>query len=145
MALIEAINEVPQAIVAVYTPRVIELYGKTESIIACMRLSLKPMLWGLAAIFLIIVAGFLGLPLIVPLLMPKYIDAVPTMCLLLLISGAKIIGAAKLIAYCQRPKNTAKYGGLCWLGLFCIVGHHDNSFGVWTYRFGCSNTDREER
>jgi O-antigen/teichoic acid export membrane protein len=79
----ELMNKVPQAIVTVYTPRLIEEYGRSHSILACFRLCRKAILIGAALVSAAAALYGLVLPLIVPILIPKYVAAIPNMWLML--------------------------------------------------------------
>jgi len=83
--VLEMANKVPQAITSVYVPRVTECFGRTESVTECMRLCKMPLLWGIPSMILMTAAANLFLPLIVPFLMPNYVGAVPTMCLMMIV------------------------------------------------------------
>ncbi|CAG1004275.1 hypothetical protein ANRL4_03431 [Anaerolineae bacterium] len=82
--LLEAANKVAQAITAVYIPRIIETFGRTERVRAGLVLCRKPLLLGTPAMLLMAGVGALLLPLIVPILMPNYAAAIPAMILMLL-------------------------------------------------------------
>lgn len=82
--LLEAANKLPQAISAVYIPRVTERFGRTESARECLLLCRKALLLGTPGMLLMTVVCCSVLPFIVPWLMPKYTGAIPTMCLMLL-------------------------------------------------------------
>ena len=83
-ALLQILNKVAEAISAVYIPRVIEEYGRTGSVKACLRVCRRPMLWGIVPVSLMGFAACFILPVVVPWLMPKYTAAISTMCLLML-------------------------------------------------------------
>ena len=83
-SVLEMANKAAQAISAVYLPRVVEEYGRTGSIRAGLRMCRRPMLWGIVPVALMGLGVCVVLPFLVPWLMPKYMAAIPTMCLMML-------------------------------------------------------------
>lgn len=83
--VLEFANKVPQAITSVYVPRVAECFGRTGSVAECLRLCKTPLLWGVPSMILMTAVANLLLPLIVPFLMPNYVGAVSTMCLMMIV------------------------------------------------------------
>jgi O-antigen/teichoic acid export membrane protein len=82
--ILEMANKVPQSVIAVYTPRIMESIGRTGSVAECLRVFVKPMAWGVPVTFIMVLGSYGVLPFVVPILMPKYIAAIPAMCLMLL-------------------------------------------------------------
>jgi O-antigen/teichoic acid export membrane protein len=82
-SILSAANKVAQAITAVYSPKVTEYYGKTNDVKECLRLCRKPMLWGGISMLLMGASCILILPFLVKLMMPRYVEAIPTMCLMM--------------------------------------------------------------
>ena len=82
MAL-ESANKIPLAITAVYVPRLVEHYGRTHDIRACLELCRAPLVLGTLA--MVVLAGFCcaATPLVVRTLMPKYVAAIPTIWLMM--------------------------------------------------------------
>jgi len=74
---VDTANKVPQAIVAVYVPRVIENLGRTASVRDSFALCKKPILWGLAASLIIVGVGWTLLPAFISILVPNYVAAIP--------------------------------------------------------------------
>lgn len=119
--LLEFANKVPQAITAVYIPRLTETFGRTESVVESMRVCRKPMLWGTPAMLVLAGGICLMLPLVVPVLMPHYIAAIPTMALMMLtlpilvleLPYALLVAMGKLV-----QQNIATYVGL---GVFALL------------------------
>lgn len=119
--LLEAANKVPQAMVAVYVPRVIETLGRTGSVSATLRLCKKPLLIGIPLMFLMVVTACATLPFITPVIMPKYTEAVPTMCLMLLILPLIVLDLPYMVLVALGrvvQQNIAVYAGL---GTFVIL------------------------
>lgn len=83
--LTEAAIKIPQAINAIYAPKIMEHYGRTNSIIKSLSLMKKPMIIGIPLMLLIVIVSSFVLPSIVPVIMPKYIEAIPVMLLFLLL------------------------------------------------------------
>ena len=81
--LLDAANTIAQAITAVYIPRVIEAFGRTETIRAGLALCRKPLLIGTPTMLLMAGFGALLIPFVIPILMPNYVAAIPTMILML--------------------------------------------------------------
>jgi hypothetical protein len=82
--VLEAANKVPQAVVAVYTPRLTEEFGRTENVRACLGMCRRPVVWGSLGMLAMAAAGACVLWLLVPLIMPRYAPALPSMCVMLL-------------------------------------------------------------
>lgn len=122
--LLEAMKIVPQAIASVYLPRVTETFGRTENIKESMRLCYKPMLWGAPLILLMVIGVIAILPIIIPFLMPKYTDAVPTMSLMILYLPLIIINIpyALLVAMGKlTQQNFATYFSLASFIILALV------------------------
>jgi O-antigen/teichoic acid export membrane protein len=81
----EAAIKIPQAISSVYSPKIMETFGRTNSVGATLQIMKKPIMIGVPLMFLIVLAAVLILPYVVPIVMPKYIDALPIMYLFMLL------------------------------------------------------------
>lgn len=92
-ALIMLAQQIPQAMTAVYLPRVSELYGKTDSSVQCTRLCRKPVLYGMAILAIIVPIGMVATKYLMPLLLPKYAQAAGLVCVLLLSLPLKLLDA----------------------------------------------------
>lgn len=128
--LLEAANKVPQAVTAVYIPRVTETFGRTESVRECMRLCWRPMRWAVPGMLLMAAVGSVVLFPIVPILMPKYVDAIPTMCMMMLALPLIILELpySLLVAMGKiAQQNTAVYVGL---GCFVLLALAAVGFGL---------------
>lgn len=115
--LLEIINKITQTISAVYIPRVIEEFGRTNSTAKSLELYRRPMLLALGPMVGIGIVSAVGVYLAVPMLVPKYAAAVPTMCLLM-VSGPLII--------LEMPSTLILAGGqfvrmniVSWSGVVC--------------------------
>lgn len=122
----------------------------------------KAMIWGVISMLAMAVLAWITLPLIVPILMPKYVKAIPTMCLMMIILVLIIFELPFTILVAMgklMQQNIAVYSGLCCfvlcalaaiklgLGLNGIVG--SSLFGkivkiIITYIFIYSNDHREK-
>lgn len=125
--LLEAANKVPQALTAVYIPRVTETYGRTESVADGLQVCRQPILAGLPVSALLMAAIWITLPLIVPILMPKYVAAIPTMVLMMLILPLIVLELpyALLVAIGGwSQQNVATYVGLTCFILFALGAIH---------------------
>lgn len=83
MMALEAANKIPSALTAVYVPRLIEHYGRTHNVRACVELCRVPVVWGAIGMVLFAALCCVALPFAVEGLMPKYVAAVPTMWLMM--------------------------------------------------------------
>jgi O-antigen/teichoic acid export membrane protein len=125
--MLELAKTIPQTIVAIYVPRLTEQYGRTASIRECLDNCWKPMLLGGAGVTAIAAMLWAGIPFAVTWLTPKYIEAIPTMCLMMLYLPTLIIELplALLIAMGNLiQQNVATYGGLVCFLIFAIVSVH---------------------
>lgn len=112
---LEAMNKIPQALVAVYMPRVTEMYGRTENISECVALMRKPILAGFFGTLIIAIGGAVVMPLVLPLIIPKYIEAIPVMGIMLFalplmvleLPNALLVAMNKILEF-----NIAVYVGL---------------------------------
>jgi O-antigen/teichoic acid export membrane protein len=119
--VLEAANKVPQALSAVYAPRIIEEFGRTGEIAACLQICRKPMLWGTPAMLGLACFGSIALHWVVPILMPKYVGAIPSMCLMLLFLPLYVleIPYSLLVAMGSvMAQNVVTYTGL---GVFAVI------------------------
>jgi O-antigen/teichoic acid export membrane protein len=119
--VIEMANKVPQAIVAVYIPRVTELFGRTESVAECIRLSRKPVLWGVPGTLLLAVLGSAVLPFIVPILMPKYLNAIPVISVALFILPLMVLELPNTILVAMGKVVQQNISSFAGLGSFVIL------------------------
>ena len=111
---LEMANKLPQAIGAVYVPRIIAEYGRTGSARACLRMCLRPMLWGILPVSLIAIGLCLVLPIALPWLMPRYTAALSTMCLMMLYLPLIIL---------QMPYQlVVAKGQWTWMNIFSYSG-----------------------
>jgi hypothetical protein len=85
--------QLPQAMTAVYIPRVAELYGKTGSVQECVKLWSKPLAYGGAILVVIVACGMLATYYLLPVILPKYAAARGIICLLLLGLPFKMLDA----------------------------------------------------
>lgn len=84
LMVMEAARQIPLSGTTVYIPRIEEHFGRTGSAKACWALARRPMLLNLAGAMGLAAIGYVALPWVIGLLMPKYAGAVPCMQLMLL-------------------------------------------------------------
>lgn len=123
LMLFESAKQLSQAITAVYIPRVTEVFGRTESVHECMKLMRKPMWWGTIVSLSMTIGLWLMLPIIVPVLMPKYVEAIPAMCLTMLLLPIMIfeLPYSLLVAMGKKlEQNIAAYAGLLGFVLLSV-------------------------
>ena len=121
--VLEAANKVPQAMVAVYVPRVIQTLGRTGNVTETLRVCKKPLFWGIPLMILMVGSACTLLPFITPVIMPKYTEAVPTMCLMLLILPIILIDMPYTVLVAQGrvvQQNIAVYAGLTTFAIFAM-------------------------
>ncbi len=125
--MLEMAKIVPQAMVAIYAPRLTEHYGRSASVRECLGVCWKPMLVGGAGMIGLAVMLCAAMPLAVTWLTPKYVEAIPTMCLMMLYLPALMLELplALLIAMGHLvQQNVATYAGLaCFLTLAIASVH----------------------
>jgi O-antigen/teichoic acid export membrane protein len=83
--VLEMANKVPQAMTAVYMPRVTEAYGRTGSVRAALSLCRRPLLWGTVSMVTMAGLASVVLPILIPWLMPKYVGAITTMSMMMIV------------------------------------------------------------
>jgi O-antigen/teichoic acid export membrane protein len=83
--LFQAIKVLPEAINAVYFPRIYEIFGRTESFTELWPLVQKPVLWGVSGMLLVAALGWIITPYIIPILIPKYVAAIPIIHVMILV------------------------------------------------------------
>lgn len=113
--LLEAANKVPQAVTAVYIPRLIESFGRTKDVRGTLALCRRPLLLGAPTMLLMAGVGALLLSFLVPILMPNYVAAIPTMSLMLLMLPLIVLDLpySLLVAMGKvSQQNIATYVGL---------------------------------
>ena len=122
--LSEGSNKLAQAITAVYTPRITEWWGKTESIRECLELMRKPLRWGVPGMLAMAAVIAACLPFVVPLLAPKYTAAVSTMSLMLLLLPLYVLELPfSLLVAMGRviQQNVVTYVGLLSFALLAVA------------------------
>lgn len=80
----EAASQVLFAINQVYQPRVAQRFGETNSVRACLKLAVKPLLFNLGLSVLVTAGIWLIMPLVLQLAFPKYLEAIPLIRILVL-------------------------------------------------------------
>jgi O-antigen/teichoic acid export membrane protein len=126
-ALLESVNKVAQAITAVYVPRVIECYGRTNDVGQCLRLCRKPVVWGLIGMVFMAAACCMALPFIVPVLMPKYAGAIPTMCLMMLYLPVLVLELPYILLVAMgrwAEQNAFTYAGVVVFAVLALLALH---------------------
>ena len=121
--VIEAALKVPHAITSVYAPRITECYGRTESVKECMKLSQKPLLFGTLSMIGMAACSCIVLTIIVPIIMPKYVAAISTMCLMTLVFPLTVLEIPQnlLISMGERTQqNIVAYAGLGCFSLMAL-------------------------
>jgi O-antigen/teichoic acid export membrane protein len=124
---LEAANKVPQALVAVYTPRITETFGRTDSVRDSLRVCRKPMVWGVPAMLVMAAAGWAIVPFLVPLVIPRYVVAIPAMCVMLLnlpvlvleMPFVVVVASGDLVA-----QNVVTYAGLAVFAILAFGAVH---------------------
>lgn len=122
--LLEAANKVAQAITAVYNPRVTETFGRTDNVRTAFALCRQPLLLGAPAMLLMAGVGWLVLPFLVPILIPNYVDAIPTMSLMLLMLPLIVLDLPYTLLVAMgkiAQQNLATYVGLGSFVLLAIA------------------------
>jgi O-antigen/teichoic acid export membrane protein len=119
--LFESANKIPQALVSVYTPRVTQLFGKTGSVDDCISLIIKPMVWGITGSILLAAVGWVALPFVVPIIMPKYINAIPTMSLLLLMMPLLVLELPIAVLVAMNKRTQLNIAVFSSLGVFVLL------------------------
>ena len=76
--------QLPTSITGVYAPRIISEYAKRDSIEDCFKMSKKPILMGGAVMLALIPCGILCVQFLLPVILPNYVGATATACVLLL-------------------------------------------------------------
>jgi O-antigen/teichoic acid export membrane protein len=89
---ITMLKMVPQAINSVFIPQIMQFYGNTLDPKATLKYCYKPMKWGIPLIVLSIIGVVLFLPSVIQLTMPKYIEAIPIISLMLFVLPLDVIG-----------------------------------------------------
>lgn len=117
----EAATKVPQAITMVYTPRLIEHYGRTHSVKDCFELCRVALVWGTIGMVILALLGCAAIPIVVRSLMPKYAAAIPTMWLMMATVPLIVLELpySLLVAMGKvGQQNIAAYAGL---GVFVLL------------------------
>ena len=83
LMIFSVVNNIPQSITAVYTTKIIREFGRTENVGDAIRLCRKPLILGTVILILVILAMGTILPVIVPIVIPKYAETVPVVLLML--------------------------------------------------------------
>ncbi|MCY1151261.1 MAG: hypothetical protein OWP43_02425 [Sphaerochaetaceae bacterium] len=105
--------QVPQAITAVYIPKIISLYGESSSIIESFNLSKKAIKIGFYSLSIIIPIAVFGTIIILPKLLPMYSSAKQVIVVLLLCLPLKLI---------EAPINVLNaMNKLIWINISAII------------------------
>jgi len=125
--LFQAAKMLPDAINAVYFPRINETFGRSESIAELWQLTRGPMLLGLFGMLLIVILSWMCLPIVIPILMPKYVASIPAMDIMLLILPITALELPYAFLVAQGrivQQNFIVYGSMgCFLLLALAATH----------------------
>lgn len=125
--IVEMANKIPQAIVAVFVPRIMELYGKTESVASCMKLCRKPVVLGVLGTIVFAATGSSIIYFAVPVFIPKYVDAIPVISIALFIMPLMVLELPNSILIVQGmvvQQNMASILGLVCFVVFALVANN---------------------
>ena len=84
LMILSVANNIPQSITAVYNPKIIQEFGRTESVSETFHVLKKPLILGTVLLVVSILVSSIILPLVVPIIIPQYIEAVPVMLIMLI-------------------------------------------------------------
>lgn len=117
--MLEMAKIIPQAMLAIYAPRLTEHYGRSASVRECLGICRKPMLVGGAGMVALAVMMCAAVPIAVTWLTPKYVEAIPTMCLMMLYLPAIMLELPLTLLIAMGhlvQQNVVTYAGLaCFL------------------------------
>lgn len=114
--LIMMAMQLPQAITAVFIPKIIETFGKTNSPSEALTLARKPVISGGIALSIIMPIVVFGTIKVLPLLLPLYADTAGVIAVLLLSIPLKLIEAPASVLNAMNR--------LVWINIIAIT----NSF-----------------
>jgi O-antigen/teichoic acid export membrane protein len=125
--LLEAVNKVSKAITAIYAPRLTEHFGRNASVRGCLRLCLRPMLWGGIGMTAFALGCCPAIPIALKWVLPKYTEAAVPMCLMMLnlplivleMPYSLLIAMGRLL-----QQNIAVYAGLASFTVLALVSVH---------------------
>lgn len=123
----------PQAVTAIYIPRILENYGKTHDVNQGLRLCYKPMLITTPIVLIMVLSLNYLMPIVIPIIVPKYSEAIPLINLMmfLLPIGILELPYALLIAMGKLlQQNIITFASL---GVFLILGFITIQMGFGLY------------
>mgnify|MGYP003290044048 CR=1 FL=1 len=85
--------QLPTSITAVYAPRIVSEYAKTERTSDCFKMCKKPILMGGAVMLCLVPLGIACVHFLLPLILPNYVGATATIYVLLLSVPLKLSDA----------------------------------------------------
>jgi O-antigen/teichoic acid export membrane protein len=128
-----AMEQLPSAVGQVLYPRMAEQYGRTDSLTDVVRMAIKPMLVSAGGVALLVAAAW---PLVEPvtrLLLPKYVEAAPTVQWYLLIPVVQCFWPISLVY------NIAKRQDLLLAAILLGMAANAGAFVfLWLTRGGIS-------
>jgi O-antigen/teichoic acid export membrane protein len=126
----EAAIKIPQAITQVYSPKIMETFGKNNKIGPVLALIKKPLTFGVPIMLFVSFLACLSLKLLVPVIMPKYIAALPIMYLFMLLIPLTLLEMPFQIIIAKgrgMDQNISVFAGLV---IFIILAFIFNSLGL---------------
>jgi len=128
--LFEASSIIPKSISAIYRPRLIESFGRTGNAKTSLSTCGRSILAGSLVTIIFIAAIYLIVPILIPFLMPQYVDAIPAMKLMILgmalilldLPYSLLVAAGKL-----KQMYTLTYAGF---GVFLLLALLSGNLGL---------------
>jgi len=115
----------PEALSQVLYPQMAEHYGRTGNVQAVVSSAFRPMVFAWLIVVPLVAAGWLLIPTVVRLLLPKYVDAIPAaqlsllvpamMCFAPVLNVYNVVRRQGLFALAILLGMAAYYGSLRWL------------------------------
>ena len=106
--------QLPTSITAVYAPRIVSEYAKSESTSACLKMCKKPILLGGAIMLALIPVGAVCVHFLLPVILPNYVGAAATIYILLISVPFKLSDSLSQVLVASR-----RVGALNLISLVC--------------------------
>lgn len=128
----------PNAIAAVYIPKIIQKYGETHRLTSCLCEAVKPLKASFCATLLVIAAGEIGAWKILPVILPNYKEASKLIAVMLITMPLYLVSIGEVIL---TAANKIKMKAVCAvLNVILQIGStlilYAGGYGIYSFAGG---------
>lgn len=124
--------KIPQAINAIYVPRILESFGTHGNPRALVRSFYRPIIFGMPLLIFLSIIGVMAAQIIIPIALPKYIEALPSISIYMILMPLTLMELPSTMIQAVDKKHyfiiSTIFGLISFLALSSIFIKNDYSF-----------------